>query len=167
MPTSRSVVDLLLREPGAEVPQARVVAEAARHQQHTHVVVVTVVRVRAQLFDTVPQHRQVAHIGSIPRNGIQVPLGVALEAALVAVSLPTKGLVVLSCEFVEGLRPAPLYVVDLVDRVLRGNRISGARRHRRGVVPVTASARWRGGSTSLTRRCPHHYGVWSITYLTG
>ena len=29
---------------------------------------------------------------------------------------------------------------------LRGNQISGAPRHRREVVAVTASARWRGGS---------------------
>ena len=31
---------------------------------------------------------------------------------------------------------------------LCGNQISGAPRHRRGIVPVTTSARWRGGSTS-------------------
>ena len=29
-------------------------------------------------------------------------------------------------------------------------------RHRRDVVLVTASARWRGGSTPSTRRCPRH-----------
>ena len=70
-------------------------AEAARHQQHAHVVVVTVVRVRPQLFDTVPQHGQMAHVGSVPGDRIQVPLGVAFQTALVAVALPTKGLVVL------------------------------------------------------------------------
>ena len=31
---------------------------------------------------------------------------------------------------------------------LCGNQISGAPRHRRAIVPVTTSARWRGGSTS-------------------
>ena len=30
--------------------------------------------------------------------------------------------------------------------ILSGNQISGAPRHRRDVVPVAASARWRGGS---------------------
>ena len=37
---------------------------------------------------------------------------------------------------------------------LCGNQISGAPRHRRDVVSVAASARWRGGSTPSTRRCP-------------
>ena len=50
------MINLLLRELRAEVPQARVVAEAARHQQHTHVVVVRIVRVGPELFDTVPEH---------------------------------------------------------------------------------------------------------------
>ena len=39
-------------------------------------------------------------------------------------------------------------------RCLCGNQISDAARHRPDVVPVTASARWRGNSTSSTRRCP-------------
>ena len=30
--------------------------------------------------------------------------------------------------------------------------------HQRDVVPVTASARWRGGSTPSTRRCRRHCG---------
>ena len=37
---------------------------------------------------------------------------------------------------------------------LRGNQISGAPRHRRDVVSVTASARWRRGSTPSMRCCP-------------
>ena len=32
-----------------------------------------------------------------------------------------------------------------------GNQISGAPRHRRDVVPVSASARWRGGSQRSTQ----------------
>ena len=38
------------------------------------------------------------------------------------------------------------------DAVWKSN--SDAPRHRRDVVPVTASARWRGDSTPSTRRCP-------------
>ena len=37
---------------------------------------------------------------------------------------------------------------------LCGNQISGAPRHRRDVVSVAASARWRGNSTPLARRFP-------------
>ena len=54
-PTTR-MINLLLRELGAEVPQTRIVAEAARHQQHAHVIMVTVVRIGPELFDAVPQH---------------------------------------------------------------------------------------------------------------
>ena len=41
---------------------------------------------------------------------------------------------------------------------LCGNQIWGAPRHRRDVVPVTASARWRGDSTPSTRRCHRNCG---------
>jgi hypothetical protein len=51
-----------------------------------------------------------------------------------------------------------------VGGALCGNQISGAPRHRRDVVPMTASGRWRGGNLthwlishrwSLHRRLPH------------
>ena len=45
----------------------------------------------------------------------------------------------------EAMRPSP--------QDLCGNQISDAPRHRPGVVPVTASARWRGDSMPSTRRC--------------
>ena len=35
------------------------------------------------------------HVRRVPGDGIQVPLGAAFQTTLVAVSLPTKGLVVL------------------------------------------------------------------------
>ena len=42
---------------------------------------------------------------------------------------------------------------------LCGNQISGAPRHRRDVLSVAASARWRGDSTPSTRHCPRgHVG---------
>ena len=65
------------------------------------------------------------HVRAVPGNRIQVPLRVALEAALVAVSLSTKGLVVLPGQFVEGLRPAPLHIIDLVDGVGQLHRLQG------------------------------------------
>ena len=45
---------------------------------------------------------------------------------------------------------APVAPVE-VTRDLCGNQISGAPRHRRDAVPVTASARWRGGSRRSTQ----------------
>jgi len=65
------------------------------------------------------------HVRAVPGDRIQVPFRVALQTALVAVSLPTKGLVVLPCEFVEGLRPAPLHIIDLVDGVGQLHRLQG------------------------------------------
>ena len=50
--------------------------------------------------------------------------------------------------------------------VLCGNQISRPPRHRRDVVSVAASARWRGDSTPSTRRCPRgHVGsmAWRLT----
>ena len=52
----------------------------------------------------------------------------------------------------------------------RGKQISGAPRHRRDVVSVAASARWRGVSRPSTRRCRRdRVGsmAWRITELTG
>ena len=69
-------------------------AEAARHQQHTCGSGSSNLDPRP-FFDTVPQHGQMTHVGSVPGDRIQVPLGVALEAALVAVARPAEGLVVL------------------------------------------------------------------------
>ena len=49
---------------------------------------------------------------------------------------------------------------------LCGNQISGAPRHRRDVLSVAASARWRGDSTPSTRHCPRgHVGsmAWRLT----
>ena len=49
---------------------------------------------------------------------------------------------------------------------LCGNQISGAPSHRRDVVFVAASARWRGDSTPSTQRCPGSCGssmAWRFT----
>ena len=48
----------------------------------------------------------------------------------------------------EAMRPSP--------QDLCGNQISDAPRHRPGVVPVTASSRWRGDSMPSTRRRPRN-----------
>ena len=52
---------------------------------------------------------------------------------------------------------------------LCGNQISGGPRHRRDVLAVTASARWRVGSTPSTRRCLRNCGssmAWRFTKVS-
>ena len=71
------------------------------------------------------------HIRGVPGDRIQVPLGVALEAALVAVSLLTKGLVVLSCELRIGARAAPV-VGARVARIRTAQRRVGSSQRRVG-----------------------------------
>ena len=67
----------------------------------------------------------------IPRHGIQVPLRVAFQTTLVAVA-PRQSRPL--CQFVEGLRPAPLHIIDLVDRRLATS-ASGPRGTRGGRAP--------------------------------
>ena len=56
----------------------------------------------------------------------------------------------------RGLRHGRAVAVKLVHPAKRcvEIKISGAPRHRRDVLSVAASARWRGDSTPSTRRCP-------------
>ena len=67
------------------------------------------------------------------------------------------------------LRVDLLVVPQRRRRDLCTNQISNAPRHRRDVVPVTVSARWRGGFTLSTRRCPHDRVspmAWSFTKVS-
>ena len=98
--------------------------------------------------------------------------GTRRRAAAVPAILPTGGGWVVNAKVsslaVDGtalLKPNPS-ILELVGSSLCGSQAAGVLRHRRDIVLVTASARWRGDSMQSTRYYPRNSGgsmAWGFT----